>query len=294
MQLKLLTTMLLYKGQTVIILSHKNPDVDSIISGVLLQKLLCSLGYMAKYIIPDKAVDAESAQICLKYGINPKDYLGDVPENSILFLVDHYKTNISGNVVGSIDHHPTMEAIQYEYYMNKASASTAMLIYSLNPSTFDVDDIKRVAIANLIDTNCFSSTKSVPADKDWTIQMCKKNGFNYEELYDDGLCLTNLSNLGKASTHGEKSYLYNGSKLKSSYVQFKCITLDVLQQFIDILRQKLNQQELDMWVFITHNMAEFKTDAYLITVNGCEVIKYETVASRGSTIMPSIEKRFMA
>ena len=40
-----------------IILGHENPDVDSIISGYLLEKLMLSKGFKAEFIIPDKKID---------------------------------------------------------------------------------------------------------------------------------------------------------------------------------------------------------------------------------------------
>ena len=37
-----------------IILGHENPDVDSIVSGYLLEKLLLSKSFNVEFIIPDK------------------------------------------------------------------------------------------------------------------------------------------------------------------------------------------------------------------------------------------------
>jgi len=277
----------------IIVISHSNPDVDSIISGVLMKKILYSKGYIADYIIPDEEISEESVEICLKYGINPKDYQGEVPKNANLFLVDHHKTDIKGNIIGIIDHHPTMEKIECNRYTNEASSSTAMLIYKLDPNVFDINDIKRVAVANLVDTNCFSSTKTVKDDKEWTINICKEKGFNYEKMYNDGLCLTDTSDLNKAAVNGEKSYCYDKNKIKSSYIQFKDLKNDKIEQVINILKNKINEEDLDMWVFITHNMNEFKSNAYLITDKNCEEINYDSVTSRGSTIMPYIEKRII-
>ena len=40
----------------IIILGHENPDVDSIVSGYLLEKIMLNMGYDVKYIIPDKEI----------------------------------------------------------------------------------------------------------------------------------------------------------------------------------------------------------------------------------------------
>ena len=280
-------------SKKITILSHPNPDVDSIISGVLLQKLLISKGYNASYIIPDENISEESATICLKYGVDANNYKGEVPEDATLFLVDHYKTNIAGYVIGAIDHHPTLENIEYDLYMNNPTSSAAMQIYNLDPSVFDIEDIKRVALANLVDTNCFLSTKTNEEDKKWTINVCKDNNIDYEQLYRDGLCLTDISDIQKSSVHGFKSYNYNDLRVKSSYIQIDQIDKEYLNKIIIVLRKKLDEENLYLWVFIVHNMQLFKSTAYLITREDCEVINYGIIASRGNTIMPAVEKRIM-
>lgn len=280
--------------RTITILSHKNPDVDSMISGVLMQKLLRSRGHDANYVIPDKTISEESAAICLKYGIDPAEYQGEVPEDANLFLVDHHETEVPGKVIGIIDHHPTNKEIQCGFYRNRASCSTAMLIYKFGPSVFEPEDIKRVAIANLIDTNAFSSTKTVQADAEWTKRACEENGFDYQEIYNDGLCLTDITDPEKAATHGEKSYCYQGKNLKSSYIQVTDVDPDTLGQLIDQLRQRVTQQGLHEWVFLVQDMARFKTAKYEVTPGDCEVkpYQYPKMVSRAD-IMAGIEKRIM-
>ena len=43
-----------------IILGHENPDVDSIVSGYLLEKIMIKLGYNASFLIPDRAIEKET------------------------------------------------------------------------------------------------------------------------------------------------------------------------------------------------------------------------------------------
>ena len=80
-----------------IILGHENPDVDSIISGYLLEKLMLSKGFKAEFIIPDKKIDLESLTICSNFGLNIKEYgyQKDLPETREYkyLLVDHHIRN---------------------------------------------------------------------------------------------------------------------------------------------------------------------------------------------------------
>ena len=56
-----------------VILGHENPDVDSLISGYLLEKIMKIRGYDVSFCIPDESISAESEKICNKYGL----YLGE-------------------------------------------------------------------------------------------------------------------------------------------------------------------------------------------------------------------------
>jgi inorganic pyrophosphatase/exopolyphosphatase len=277
-------------NEKVTILSHFDPDVDSIISGFLLEKLFRSKGIDASYIIPDKEIDEENYRICAIVGIDANKYKGEVPSDSKLFLVDHYKTSIKGEVIGTIDHHPTSENISYDVYINKPTSSTAMQIYNLDPTVFDIKDIERVVLANIADTNSFLSTKAREEDKEWTLNICEKYNLDYDKLCKIGFCLTDISDIYKSATNGFKEYNYNGKRLNSSYIQVTDMPDNYLSSVIEYLREKVCKEKLTMWVFIVHNMEKVKSDVYLITNNDCEVLNYDMLASRGSTIMPALEK----
>lgn len=55
----------------IIIIGHSNPDVDSIVSGYLLEKLLRKKKINAEFIIPDLKIEQENIDICNKYGLDP-------------------------------------------------------------------------------------------------------------------------------------------------------------------------------------------------------------------------------
>lgn len=212
-------------NKKITILSHPNPDVDSFISGYLLEKLLTSKGIDASYLIPDKNFDKESYLICKKYGLDTRTFQNEIPNNSDLFLVDHHRTDFKNKVIGIIDHHPSSENIICDYYVNKEASSTAMMIYNMDPSIFTIDDIKLVILANLVDTNCFHSTKCLDNNekyKKWSIEMCKKYNFNYEKIYNDSLLLTDLSNL--------EEQLYMGLKIINTVIQLFVLVIFKLKK----------------------------------------------------------------
>ena len=64
--------------EKIYVIGHKNPDVDSVISGILMQKLLEKNGYEAEFIIPDKYLDNETYNLIKKYDINKNNYRKDI------------------------------------------------------------------------------------------------------------------------------------------------------------------------------------------------------------------------
>ena len=52
-----------YHDNNIIILGHEHPDVDSIVSGYLLEKCLLKEGYKASFCITDKTLNRETNDI---------------------------------------------------------------------------------------------------------------------------------------------------------------------------------------------------------------------------------------
>lgn len=154
----------------------------------------------------------------------------------------------------------------------------------------DEFDLRLAILATLVDTASFHSTKSREEDKEWIFYLCNKYNFNYDELYQDGLCLTNLDNILDASINGLKKYNINNKLVESSYIQVNDIDDVIVDKIIDILNKRLLDKGLYAFVFIIHNMKEFKTMYYLIRKDNIFKKYYDKYTSRGNTIIPEIEK----
>ena len=281
--------------EKLIILGHENPDVDSIVSGYILEKILIKKGYSAEFIIPDKSINKDTLDICIKNGLNPISFIKNVnfEDKSIKYiLVDHNQRDLAGEIVCIIDHHPANTQIKTKHYYNKKVSSTACFICQGNENLLDESSIKLAIIATLVDTASFHSTKGRAEDKAWVIGMCKKYNLDYNELAKEGLTLTPLDNIAVASLNGLKKYNFNGKKVESSYIQVEISqhTEDKIQQIIHTLKQYIWNNKLTAFVFIVHDMKRFETTYYLITENNITTKNYPRYTQRGDTIMPEVEK----
>ena len=159
----------------------------------------------------------------------------------------------------------------------------------------DVNDLKLAIVATMLDTASFHSTKGREEDKKWVVNLCNKYGFDYDELYKQGLYLTKLDDLKNVSLNGLKKYNFNNLTVQSSYIQIKDLELnkDKITSILKILNTYIINKKLTAFVFIVHDMENFKTMYYLITNKGIETRYYDSYTSRGTTIMPEIEKKIL-
>lgn len=283
------------KLEKYIILGHVNPDIDSVISGYLLEKLLLSLGLNAQFIIPDKVIEKEVINICNNFGLKIDSYMKELPNDKSYkyILVDHHERQTPGFIVGIIDHHPSNAKMQINWYQNIPSSSTSCIICKENEKYFNEHDIELAILATMVDTASFHSTKTVQSDIEWVKEICRKCNVDYNKLYKVGLCLTDISNLDDARFNGLKKYNFNDLLVESSYIQIQNVPehSDEIDYIISSLMNYVKEKDLKVFVFIVHDMNVFKTTVYEITSNDYKVKYYDVYTSRGNTIIPKIEEK---
>ncbi len=170
-----------------IILGHENPDVDSIVSGYLLEKLLLSKSFNVEFIISDKKIEKDVVGLCKEFGLDIEKlgYLKDLPTNKDYhyILVDHHDRITPGLITAVIDHHPTKTVLNIPWYKNVQSSSTTCLICRNNENYFNKSDIELAIFASMVDTASFHSTKTCNNDVTWAKEMCQKYNIDYNRLY---------------------------------------------------------------------------------------------------------------
>ena len=280
-----------------VILGHKNPDVDSIVSGYLLEKLLRFNGYDVSFVIPDNKISEETYKILSKFSLNPNKFMRklDSSDNNFI-LVDHSERDVK-RIVGIIDHHPNIVGNNdVNYYLNTKSSSTACLITKFNcNNNFTKYDYELMVLATMIDTASFHSTKSVISDLDYIKDICSKYDIDYDILYNEGLCLSDISDLDKAKLNGLKEYFCDGIKLESSFLHVDSFDKrkDNILEIIELLKEYCNIKNIEHFIFVVHDMNLFKTRVYDINKNNVYMEEYSKYSSRGDKIIPDMFKKIL-
>ena len=280
-----------------IILGHENPDVDSIVSGVLLERYLTRQGKEARFMIPDRKVDEESVSICLSFGLDPRKYQGELPkEKNEYILVDHHERNVPGQVVAVFDHHPTLQSYSYPFYRNEKASSTACLLVKENESAYTKDEIELAVLASMMDTVSFHSSKTLDEDVNWVQDMCRKYKFDFKKLYQMGISITDVSSPKSFLTHGLKHYEFDGHKIASSYVSLSSLTEkegDIILGS-SYIQEYMKEKNLEEFIMIVHDMSCFTSTIFTYYPNRVIIQGCDYIVSRGKDVIPCVEGKILS
>jgi PncC family amidohydrolase len=299
-RLKNLQEVLAGRGEITII-GHDNIDVDAVLSGVLLTRLLQYLNIKANFAILQPIQKNDTYQIISKLtDIKMEDY-ETLEENELrtLFLIDHYETKHSGQIIGCIDHHPTEEENTYEFSYVRNCTAVAYMIYELMVAAnypLTAEDVKLVIIAMMVDTTSFRSSKTIPEEVKSAKILAKKYNLDYDYLEQCSLCLTPIEkmDIDEITSNGQKEHNYNGHKVKSAYLQLYDVPNDaVINKWLAYLNSKVKDKaEAELIVFIILDIKLNITYEYQVKSNYIKKIIHDGILSRGKDIMSKIEKRY--
>ena len=278
-----------------IILGHENPDVDCFVSGYLLEKVMKKRGYDVSFCIPDKVLSTESETICSKYKLNVRKYMVDkLEEDAKYILVDHNEREVPGEIIAVLDHHPTpKDKSDIPYYRNEKISATALLIAKECQEELTKKDVELACLATFMDTVSFHSTKTVKKDMSWVNEMTTRYELDYDEMYREGLCLTELTDVEEIAFNGLKKADYDGFTIHSSYIQIVDLEKNekIIQDILKKLKKYRKKEKVDLFVFIVYDMTNFYTKVYKIN-DDIDYDEYFLYASRGNTIIPDIVKKY--
>lgn len=289
------------KGKKITILGHDNIDVDATLSGILMSQLLNFLGIENEFCIIEEVKENDTYTIIKKLlKIDMKKWQKqEEKDDKNLFLVDHYETIHKGKVIGCIDHHPTQQNKNYNFKYVRNSCATAYLIYEIMKQVdfpIQKEQVEMIITAMMVDTVAFRSSKAIKKEVEEAKRFAEEHGIDYDLIEKESLCLTPIEELSidEIISNGQKWYNYNGSKVGSSYLQlYGMPEEDTLQEWINKLKEKREETQSNMLVFIIFETKSNTTYEYQITEDCIKESIHKGILSRGKDIMPLIESRYL-
>lgn len=292
-----------------VIVGHPNPDVDSILGGVLLERILNRIGYRKKeykFLILDNNIDEITRRIVEGLGVDISSYQeGTIDDCDEVILVDHYDgkglkdyyEKFIRRVKAIYDHHPIPDDFNFvhkpDIFFSSNSCSSTTVIAKAFDEFLTRKDFILVIVGALVDTVSFHSTRTNQEEVNYLLKKCSDFGIDINNYFELGLCLNDLNNIQADSFNGLKECKLKGKKIRSSYIQIKNVfgNKEKIAQIIEILKDHIKKNNIDIFVFLVHDMDSFKTTEYDIYSDRVEIIEWEEYASRGNTVMPNLEKK---
>lgn len=273
-----------------IILGHKNPDVDSIVSGYIYQNYLRRRNINAEFVIPDEHIDDDTLEICRRFHLEPTEFQKplEYDKNTKFILVDHHNRKELPNVDLIIDHHFDEHEPDTSNCVIEPSSSTSCLIVQGNEPYYSIHEIELACMAAMVDTASFHSTKSCKWDLDWIMRMVEEKNLDFDSLYEAGLTINDISNPQAAMFNSLKKYEIHGHDVESSSIHVNGMhnNWKNINEIVKLLQDYTLENDIDYFLFIIHDMDKFETWLYTIDKFGYMRKKYQEYTSRGTTIIP--------
>lgn len=279
---------------SIVITGHDTPDVDSVISCVMMRALLAHMGIRAQVALPTRA-DGQVRRVLPRFGIDADAMRAETAEGDTLVLVDHHRTAHPGRVAAVVDHHPTMNPPDAPYVQIEPSGACAALVYRLMREAGMPEDEgwKALTVAALyLDTLALRSPKIRPEEAEWASREARHMGMDVPWLTREGLGLRDMSAPAEElALTGKKTYAFPGGRVVSTYVQTDAMTPEKLSAILEAVRAALAREDARLWVFLHHDPVAMRSVEYDLTPDGgMRVLRYEGLVSRGRDVMPRVER----
>lgn len=281
-------------GANIVITGHDIPDSDSIISAVMLRKLLSSLGVTAKVRFGTRP-DGVTERLMTELGTLEDISFDGFEEMDKLILVDHHVTFYKNEVIACVDHHTTPPEPNFALNLVQKASSCGRIIFDLAVACDLADDTtERLAIYSVyLDTQSCLAPKFEKNDLTWLKDGITRLGFDEKDLVKKGFCLNSLDeNAEILAMYAYKRYEFNG-KIGAS----TCIQIDPaedgwqskINEIIEVLKLKRAADGARLWVFVVNKPEDVRSDLYFIREDSVEIVKLDRLASRSRDVVPHIK-----
>ncbi len=288
------------EGRCPVITGHDSPDADSIISSVMMKKLLLKLGISSciKFGTPSDSITARDMK---KLGISDGITFDGFDEDDMLLLVDHHSSFYKQSVFACVDHHTTPPEPCGEVKIVLPASSCGKIIFDMAESVGLADgELERLAIYSVyLDTQSCQSPKFKISDAEWLDRGIEKYEIDKEELVRMGYVLTDSNEpIETLAMYGLKKYAFYGKNSFST-----CIQIDeaepewseIIPKIIKFLGEKLKEEQGVLWAFVLNMPMSARSDIYFIRNDGvCKRVMLDRLASRSRDVVPTVQMESQA
>jgi len=271
------------------IIGHKKPDVDSVVSMILLTNIFKSNGIAAYSCFLKEDYDMDEYNLGVLKDCCLLDDIIKIDNNSTYnyVLVDHndpvQSVGFGKKIVWGIDHHPDSKILSNIVLGDTCSCSLKIYSYFKHIYNFSNEEKFMIYMSSLTDSLFFKGSRCTEEDK----VLIEELGFDFDvdSLFKKYFMPTDISiGIDNLFLNMSREYIYNG-------VSFSSIVVKTFNEY-DYLKREFREKLstinncLGIWIDLDKEI----TYAYF-NYNG--VVKefiYDFIASRAATVIPDIYK----
>ena len=282
----------LKEKEPIYVIGHSNPDLDTIVSSILMSKIFNSLGIKAYYSIIDSNYDIDN------YNLNMlNDCISDynpvvIKKRDILkynyFIVDHndpiQSVGYDANIIGGIDHHEDSKQLNNIVLNNYSCNSLYIYDYFKDNYEFTKADKYAIFLATFNDTMFYKNSRYKKEEQ----ALIDSLGFKENvQLYFDKYFINPDFEKGMKYilSIGEKNYKYNNVEFSSCVVKVRNTDQKRMNDFVNEIKNT-NKNILGIWMNVDNNYTKafFKINGNIVEFN------YDFLASRAKTVIKDVFK----
>lgn len=282
------------QGCSIAVTGHDLPDADSIISAVMMKKMLgkfdipCEIRFGTR---PDNVTLRDMERLSLMDGISFDGF----SERDRLLLVDHHKSFYDTEVIACVDHHTTPPEPDCAVAIVVSASSCGRVIFDMMDACGLADaEFERLAIYSVyLDTQSCQSPKFKKSDTEWLEHGIEKYGIDREELTRMGYALCDIDeNIDVLAMYGFKKYSFGKRPSFSTCIQIDAREPEwdrVIGEIVIYLAEKLKKENGAVWAFVVNKPREARSDIYFIDrMGGVEKVALDRLASRSRDVIPVV------
>ena len=283
----------------VVVTGHDNPDADSVISAVMMKRLLAAGGVPSVIAFPtppDNVTLRDMKTLCVWNDA----FVRPFADGEVLLLVDHHKTFYKNEVLGCVDHHTTPPEPDFEFcYVAKASSCGKMIYDMMCACGVATELDERLALYSVyLDTQSCKSSKFKKWDAEWIAACIEKYGLDAGELEKMGYCLNSPDEPADVvAMYAYKRYEFGGAVCASTAIQIDVADGawdGVIAQALRYLSDVTLREGYRAWAFVVNKPEISRSDIYWIYPDGrVERLELDRLASRSRDVIPVVSTIYL-
>ena len=295
--------------ENILVFGHKNPDTDSIVSAIVLERMEKALGRNNAKACRLGNINKETKYALEYFKIEEPEYIEKIEDGQEVMLVDHngFDQSVSGiekaKILKVIDHHNVAESFRtdspLEYIAMPFGCNSTILadICKQNNVPIDREMAGLMLSAIISDTLLFNSPTCTPKDMEVAEELAKIAEVDIKEY---GLNMlkagTDLSDFAPADLINIDSKTYNTNGVKYQVAQVNTASIeDVLKGKTEIenaMEDFIKENNEDLFVLLITDILE--NNSQIIVVGNRKDIAekaFEVKLENNMAFLPGVVSR---